>query len=55
MGNGGAKTLAAVQKAIEDLLGKNELNGPVYEDLLRLKSMYARCLGQSRPRSGHFG
>jgi MoxR-like ATPase len=47
--------LAAVQKAIEDLLGKNELNGPVYEDLLRLKSIYSRALSQSKPRSGFFG
>jgi MoxR-like ATPase len=47
--------LAAVQKAIEDLLSKNELNGPVYEDLLRLKSIYSRALSQSKPRSGYFG
>jgi MoxR-like ATPase len=49
------KDLAAVQTAIEDLLSKNELNGPVYEDLLRLKGIYARLLHQSKPRSGFFG
>jgi MoxR-like ATPase len=49
------KDLAAVVKAIEDLLGKNELTGPVYEDLLRLKSIHARCLSRSQTRSGFFG
>jgi hypothetical protein len=49
------KAIAAVQRAIEDLLGKNELNGPVYEDLLRLKSIYVRALSQARPQSGFFG
>jgi MoxR-like ATPase len=49
------KAIAAVQAAIEDLLGKNELNGPVYEDLLRLKSIYVRALSQARPQSGFFG
>ena len=49
------KELAAVRMAIEDLLSKNELNGPVYEDLLRLKGIYARLLHQSKPQSGFFG
>jgi MoxR-like ATPase len=49
------KTLAEVRKAIEDLLANNELNGPVYEDLLRLKSTYVRLLGRTQPQSGHFG
>jgi MoxR-like ATPase len=49
------KDLAAVQTAIEDLLSHNELNGPVYEDLLRLKGIYARLLQESKPRSGFFG
>ncbi len=54
--NGQSKQdLAAVQMAIEDLLSKNELNGPVYEDLLRLKGIYARLLHQSKPHSGFIG
>jgi MoxR-like ATPase len=49
------KDLAVVQKAIEDLLAKNELNGPVYEDLLRLKGIHAQLLRRSQPASGYFG
>ena len=47
--------LAEAQKAMEDVLSKNELNGPVYEDLLRLKSIYARYLKQATPPPGYFG
>ena len=50
-----SKELAAVQAAIEELLSKNELNGPVYEDLLRLKGLHARLLHRRAPRSGFFG
>jgi MoxR-like ATPase len=32
----------AVKQAIEQLVNKHELNGPVYEDLLRLKQLYSR-------------
>jgi MoxR-like ATPase len=49
------KLLLAVQQALEDLLGKNELNGPVYEDLLRLKNIHARLMSQSKTRTGFFG
>jgi hypothetical protein len=49
------KRLAAVQKSMEDLLSKNELNGPVYEDLLRLKSIYSRYQNRTKPRSGFLG
>ena len=47
--------LAAVQLAMEDLLARNELNGPVYEDLLRLKNIHARYVHRAQPRPGHFG
>ncbi len=47
--------LAAVQQAMAELLNKNELNGPVYEDLLRLKNLYARYLNRSKTRPGYFG
>jgi MoxR-like ATPase len=36
------RRLAGVQRLTEEVLQKNELNGPVYEDLLLLKSIYAR-------------
>jgi MoxR-like ATPase len=49
------RRLAEIQRSMEDLLGKNELNGPVYEDLLRLKSLYSRYQNQARPRPGFFG
>ncbi len=49
------KDLAAVRMAMEDLLSKNELNGPVYEDLLRLKGLHARLLHQSQSRCGPLG
>jgi MoxR-like ATPase len=47
--------LAAVQRRIEEVLQKNELNGPVYEDLILLKSIYARYqnhLDRRQPGSG---
>ena len=34
--------LAAVGKLLEELVKKHELSGPVYEDLIHLKSMYSR-------------
>jgi MoxR-like ATPase len=36
------KRLEKVQAAIDDLLRRNELNGPVHEDLVLLKSIHAR-------------
>ncbi|MFP2923746.1 AAA family ATPase [Pyxidicoccus sp. 3LG] len=36
------KRLAAVTVMMSDLLSKQELSGPVYEDLIHLKSMYSR-------------
>ena len=32
-----------IQQLMRELLERNELNGPVYEDLLRLKHLYSRC------------
>jgi MoxR-like ATPase len=51
----GNKELTAVEAAIEDLLARNELNGPVYEDLLRLKGLHARLLHRRERRSGFLG
>jgi hypothetical protein len=36
------KRIAAVTVLMNDLLTKQELSGPVYEDLIHLKSMYSR-------------
>jgi MoxR-like ATPase len=36
------KRLAAIQQTIDGLLRRNELSGPVYEDLVLLKSLHAR-------------
>jgi MoxR-like ATPase len=47
--------LSAIKNAIEELLSKNELNGPVYEDLIRLKNLHARYLTHSQPRTSYFG
>jgi hypothetical protein len=40
---------------MEDLLKRNELNGPVYEDLVRLKELHNRYLHGARSRPGVFG
>lgn len=44
----------AVEQAIEKLIAQNELNGPVYDDLLRLKSLHGRYqqLQSHRSRNG---
>ena len=34
--------MAVVESRLSDLLTRHELNGPVYEDLLLLKSIHAR-------------
>lgn len=34
------------RQAIQELLRKHELNGPVYSDLLQLKHGYSRCMAQ---------
>lgn len=53
--HGGFKPkLSAVRKAIEEMLQKNELNGPVHEDLLRLKNIHARLTNDQQTESGHF-
>ena len=44
-----------IRTAIEDLLQRNELNGPVYEDLVRLKHLHNRYLHGARSRAGAFG
>ncbi len=36
------KRLQVVTVLMNELLTKNELSGPVYEDLIHLKSMYSR-------------
>jgi MoxR-like ATPase len=47
--------LRQVRAAMEDLLRRNELNGPVYEDLVRLKSLHNRYLHGAQSRLGAFG
>jgi hypothetical protein len=47
--------LRQVRAAMEDLLRRNELNGPVYEDLVRLKHLHNRYLHGGRTHHGHFG
>jgi MoxR-like ATPase len=47
--------LDTIHKAMEDLLSKNELNGPVYEDLLRLKGIYSRYVSRAKSRPSFFG
>jgi MoxR-like ATPase len=46
--------LRHVHTAMENLLRNNELNGPVYEDLVRLKSLHNRYLHGARSRPGAF-
>ena len=40
---------------MEDLLEHNELNGPVYEDLVRLKHLHNRYLLSFEPKNPHPG
>ncbi len=47
--------LRQVRAAMEDLLRHNELNGPVYEDLVRLKNLHNRYLHGGRARRGALG
>jgi hypothetical protein len=47
--------LQKIRTAMEDLLRHNELNGPVYEDLVRLKNLHNRYLHAARSRPGAFG
>ncbi len=44
--------LQRIRTAMEDLLKHNELNGPVYEDLVRLKHLHNRYLHGARSRPG---
>jgi MoxR-like ATPase len=44
--------LQRVRAAMEDLLKHNELTGPVYEDLVRLKHLHNRYVRQERSRPG---
>jgi MoxR-like ATPase len=43
-----SKRLGSVREVMEEVLRKNELNGPVYEDLVLLKSLYSRYQNQVR-------
>ena len=36
------KRIGQVTSLIDTMMGKTELSGPVYEDLIHLKSMYSR-------------
>jgi MoxR-like ATPase len=49
------RRLRQVRSAMDDLLQQNELNGPVYEDLVRLKNLHNRYLHGARTGSGVFG
>jgi MoxR-like ATPase len=46
--------LQRIRVTMEDMLKNNELNGPVYEDLVRLKHLYNRYLHGAQSRSGAF-
>jgi hypothetical protein len=46
--------LRQIRAVMEDLLKHNELNGPVYEDLVRLKHIHNRYLHGARSRPGAF-
>lgn len=46
--------LRQIRAAMEDLLKHNELNGPVYEDLVRLKHLHNRYLHGVQSRTGLF-
>ena len=46
--------LRTIRTAIEDLLNHNELNGPVHEDLIRLKDLHTKCLQAAQSRPGYF-
>jgi MoxR-like ATPase len=46
--------LRQIRAAMENLLRHNELNGPVYEDLVRLKHLHNRYLHGVRSRPGVF-
>jgi hypothetical protein len=37
-----AQRRAQVSKLVEELVKKHELSGPVYEDIIHLKSIYSR-------------
>jgi MoxR-like ATPase len=47
--------LRQIRTAMEDLLKRSELNGPVYEDLVRLKHLHNRYLHGARSRHGASG
>jgi MoxR-like ATPase len=49
------KRLAAVATLIDALMGKTELSGPVYEDLIQLKSMYSRYQNYAHWLKEHAG
>jgi MoxR-like ATPase len=46
--------LRQIRAVMEDLLKHNELNGPVYEDLVRLKHLHNRYLHGARTRPATF-
>lgn len=48
------RRLREIRAAMEDLLKQNELNGPVYEDLVRLKHLHNKYLQKSGSRGGLF-
>jgi MoxR-like ATPase len=46
--------LQQVRAAMDDLLRHHELNGPVYEDLVRLKHLHNQYLHDARSRAGAY-
>jgi hypothetical protein len=48
------RRLRTIRTAIDGLMNRNELNGPVHEDLIRLKDLHTRCLQATQSRPGHF-
>ncbi|MBS0265916.1 MAG: AAA family ATPase [Planctomycetes bacterium] len=42
----------AIRKAIQELVRRNELNGPTHEDLVRLKGLHSRCRAAMARRGG---
>jgi MoxR-like ATPase len=42
----------SIRKAMQELVRRNELNGPTHEDLLRLKSLHGRCRAALGRREG---
>jgi MoxR-like ATPase len=47
--------LVQVQKRIEEVLNKNEMNGATHGDLLLLKDLHVRCQNELQRRSGQAG